>query len=245
MARKAREKSVLGIYMVSLKSIEGVRFDADDRANFLNIMLNNNTFLLSYTLLDDTFFLVIKEDARSLDVILRQATIKFVKKFNKAHDRSGKIFAGRYVSYPARDMEQVWKFVAEVHSVAKLANSNITSREGYFENKYIKSAYTLYFFDKKSDFYAKCCNTEVEIAPVKMTDEQVANYIINTFQVQPHSISKMPESLMQKVVMQTFEVTKASARQIGRITALPLRLLWDVAKKMGNKSKKVKVKEER
>lgn len=245
MARKAREKSVLGIYMVSLKSVEDVRFGADDKENFLNILLTNNTFLLGYTLLDDTFFMVIKEDTRSLDVILRQVTIKFVKKFNKAHGRSGKIFAGRYVSYPAQDMEQVWRFVAEVHSVARLANSPITSREVYFENKYIKSAYTLFFFDKKSDFFAKCCNTEVEATPVKMSDEQVANYIINTFQVQPHSISKMPESLMQKVVMQTFEVTKASARQIGRITALPLRLLWDVAKKMGNKTKKVKVKEER
>lgn len=245
MARKAREKSKLGIYMVSLKSVDGVCFDENDKMNFLNIMFGNDTFLLGYTLLDDTFLFVLKEDARSLDVLLRQSTIKFVKKYNKAHGRQGKIFAGRYTSYPAQEMEQVWEFISETHSVATLYGAAMTSRENYFENRYIKSAYTLFFFDKKSEFYNKCCTLRAENSQIKMSDEQVANYIYNTFRVQPHNISKMPESLLQNVLMQTFEVTKASARQIGRITSLPLRMLWSVAKKLGGKNKKVKVKDER
>lgn len=244
MARKAREKSELGIYMVSLKALEGVRFDENDKANFLSIMLMQNAFLLGYTLLDDNFLFVIREDARSLNVILRQVTIKFVKKFNKAHDRQGKIFAGRYTSFPAQKMEQVWNFVAEVHSVAKINHETVTSREDYFENRFIKSAYPLFFFDKKSDFYNECCNTKVESSQIKMSDEQIANYIMETFQVQPHNISKMPESLLQNILTQTFKVTKASARQIGRITSLPLRMLWNIAKKMSGKSKKVKIKDE-
>ena len=245
MARKAREKSKLGIYMVSLKSVDGVVFDQNDKMNFLNIMLGNDTFLLGYTLLDDTFLFVLKEDARSLDVLLRQATIKFVKKYNKAHDRQGKIFAGRYVSYPAQEMGQVWDFISETHSVATLCKTAMTSRENYFENRYIKSAYTLFFFDKKSEFFNKCCSSAVESSQIKMNDEQIANYIIDTFKVQPHNICKMPESILQNVLLQTFEVTKASARQIGRITSLPLRMLWNVAKKLGGKDKKVKIKDER
>lgn len=245
MARTAREKSMLGIYMVALKSVEGVRFDENDKTSFLNIMLRNDAFLLGYTLLSDTFVFVLKEDARSLAVVLRQTIIKFVKKYNRAHCRSGKVFAGRYTSYPAQEMQQVWRFVGEVHSLSGLAGGAATSRDNYFENKYIKSAYSLFFFDKKSDFCQQCCGTSLEAGRIRMSDEQVAQYIIDTFQVQPHNISRMPESLINKVLVQTFEVTKASARQIGRITALPLRFLWNVAKKMGGKSKKVKIKEER
>jgi len=245
VARKAREKSKLGIYMVSLKATEGVRFDENDKTNFLNILLNSNAFLLGYTMLDDNFLFVIREEARSLEVILRQTIIKFVKKYNKANGRQGKIFAGRYTSYPAQEMEQVWNFISEVHSVAKLNHLATTSREDYFENKYIKSAYVLLFFDKKSDFYNLCCDAKVESSQIKMSDEQIANYIVETFQVQPHNISKMPESLLQNILTQTFMVTKASARQIGRITALPLRMLWTIAKKMGGKSKKMKIKDER
>lgn len=244
VARKAREKSELGIYMVSLRGLEGVRFDDNDKANFLNIMLSHNAFLLGYTLLDDSFLFVLKEDARSLDVILRQTTIKFVKKYNKAYSRQGKVFAGRYISYPAQEMEQVWNFVSEVHSVAKFNHLEVTSRDNYFENRYVKSAYALLFFDKKSDFYNQCCNVKAENSQMKMSDEQIANYIIETFQIQPHNISKMPESLLQNILTQTFKVTKASARQIGRITALPLRMLWGIAKKIGGKNKKVKVKDE-
>lgn len=245
MARKAREKSEIGTYMISLKGVDGLRFGQNDKMNFLNTMLGNDAFLLGYTLLDDTFLFVLKEDSRSIDVVLRQTTIKFVKKYNKAHSRSGKVFAGRYTSYPAKDIEQVWSFLSEVHSVAQMGGEVETSRENYFENKYVKSAYTLFFFDKKSDFYNKCCNTDIEGTQIKMSDEQIAAYIVRTFQVQPHNISKMPESLVQNMLMQTFKVTKASARQIGRITALPLRMLWNVAKKLGGKPKKVKVKDER
>ncbi len=245
MARKAREKSQLGIYMVNLRSVAGVNFSEDDKLSFLNILINNDAFLLGYTLLDDNFLFVLREDARSIEVILKQVIIKFVRKYNRAHARQGKVFAGRYMSYPAHEMEQVWDFILETHSVANLGGEVLTSKDGYFENRYLKSAYALFFFDKKSDFCNRCCRVGVEHSQIKMSDEQVEQYIINTFQVQPHNISKLPESLVQNLLLQTFEATKASARQIGRITALPLRLLWNVAKKMGNKSKKVKIEDER
>ena len=38
MARKAREKSEFGTYMVNLKSIDEISFSALDKANFLNIL---------------------------------------------------------------------------------------------------------------------------------------------------------------------------------------------------------------
>ena len=39
MARKAREKSEIGIYMVNIKSMVDVEFDAEDQISFLNITI--------------------------------------------------------------------------------------------------------------------------------------------------------------------------------------------------------------
>lgn len=236
MARTAREKSELGIYLVTLKSVEDVLFNADDKINFLNILRKNQTTLLSYTLLNNSFLLVIKEDDKSLESILRQASIKFVKKYNKMYDRQGKVFSGRYSSYASHTMNDVWKFIANAHELATFNADAISSSDNYFENNYIDYNYTLRFFDNKASFFELCNNLNTSDNGIKLSDEEIINYIINTFQVQPHNIAKMPQTLLENTVYQIFKTTKASARQVARITSLPLRLLWGVAKKLKPKS---------
>lgn len=236
MSRKARERSEIGIYMVNIKSVADVQFDADDKVNFLNIMLKNETNLLSYTLLNNSFLFVIKEDDRSIDTILRKSVIKFVKKYNKKHDREGKVFNGRFLSYAAHTMNDVWKYISNVHAFGRFYKESISSEKNYFENKYIKSEYSLRFFDSRMDFFDTCTQSIDLENNLKLSDEEVADYIKNTFQMEPHSISKMPDSIIESTIMQVFKVTKASARQVARITSLPLRLLWNVAKKLKPKT---------
>lgn len=236
MARKARERSEIGIYMVNIKSVADVQFDADDKVNFLNIMLKNETNLLSYTLLNNSFLFVIKEDDRSIDTILRKSVIKFVKKYNKKHDREGKVFNGRFLSYAAHTMNDVWKYIGNVHAFGRFYKESISSEKNYFENKHIKSEYSLRFFDSRMDFFDTCTQSIDLENNLKLSDEEVADYIKNTFQMEPHSISKMPDSIIESTIMQVFKVTKASARQVARITSLPLRLLWNVAKKLKPKT---------
>ena len=75
MARKARERSIIGIYMVQLKSVDDVLFEYNDRINILEKLNKDKINLLGYTLLNNSFFFVIKEDYRSLDTILMFITI--------------------------------------------------------------------------------------------------------------------------------------------------------------------------
>lgn len=241
MARKAREKSELGIYLVNFKSVDDVAFTTDDKVNFLNILYKNETNLLSYTLLNNSFLLVIKEDDRTIDLILRQSIIKFVKKYNKKYDRQGKVFSGRYSSFAAHTMNDVWKYIANVHSLATLNGEISSSGNNYFDNKYVNSNYSLKFFDSKADFMETCNNVNITNDSVKLSDEEIKNYIIKTFKLQPHNISTMPQTLIDSTVYEIFKATKASARQIARITSLPLRLLWNVAKKFNLKQKSSKV----
>lgn len=242
MARKAREKSVIGIYMVQLKATEDVLFDYKDRINFLNIIKNNKINLLSYTLLNNSFFFVIKEDGKALDAIMRKLTINFAKSYNKNLNRVGSIFAGRFVSFPAQSENDTIMLIANVHSAARFSEDVLTSCNDYFEDEFIDKRFATKLFPNKADFYNICNGVNIDGKKIKMTDDEVANYISNTFQIQPHKLSQMPKSLIEKIVGQVFKVTKASVRQVARVSKLSLRMLWDFAKKL-KPSKKDKSKD--
>lgn len=233
--------------MVYLKSVEGVTFDALDKTTFLDILVQNNTFLLSYTLLNNAFLFVVKETENPLDVIIRTQTIKFAKWFNKLHDRSGKIFDGRYASYPAHTMEDVWQLIVNVHTVAEVNAETVSSNQDYFENQFVKTGYPLNFFKTKSAFLEHCELLKQNKQAIKMSDQEITNYIINTFNIQPENLKNMPKGFMNKALSQIFSVTKASARQIAKICTLPLRMLWGLAKSLKPHSNKdvQKVKNEK
>lgn len=240
MARKARQKSELGIYMVNLKSIDEVSFDSSDKTSFLNIFAQDKVALLAYTLLDKSFVLVIKETDNTLDNILRNATIKFVKQYNKSHSRKGKIFYGRYISFPANNADEVWQLVANVHYIEKTSENAISSVNDYFHNKYIGSGFALERFGSEEAFMQSCGGESVDDQKIKLNDDELRDYIVKTFQIQPHKLSQMPQSLVEKVMSQILRATKASVRQIARISALPLRYLWGLAKKVKPSTKVIK-----
>lgn len=233
--------------MVYLKSVEGVTFDTLDKTTFLDILVQNNTFLLSYTLLNNAFLFVVKETENPLDVIIRTQTIKFAKWFNKLHDRSGKIFDGRYASYPAHTMEDVWQLIVNVHTVAEVNAETVSSNQDYFENQFVKTGYPLNFFKTKTAFLEHCAQLKQTKQAIKMSDQEITNYIINTFNIQPENLKNMPKGFMNKALSQIFSVTKASARQIAKICTLPLRMLWSLAKSLKPHSNKdvQKVKNEK
>ena len=56
MARKARERSIIGIYMVQLKSVDDVLSEYNDRINILEKLNKDKINLLGYTLLNNSFF---------------------------------------------------------------------------------------------------------------------------------------------------------------------------------------------
>ena len=237
MARKARERSIIGIYMVQLKSVDDVLFEYNDRINILEKLNKDKINLLGYTLLNNSFFFVIKEDYRSLDTIIRNTTIDFVKKYNKLHNRNGKVFAGRFISCPAQSEFEVWSLVSNVHSASKFSLDTISSCDNYFSNKYIKSEYARKYFKSEEEFNNLCTGLQLDTKKIKMSDEEVSNYIINTFQVQPQTISKLPKSFIEKILTQIFKATKASVRQVARVSSLSLRMLWDFSKKIKTSKK--------
>ncbi len=239
MARKAREKSQLGIYLINIKSVDDLVFSSEDKINYLNILLKNNTKLLAYTLLDNSFIIVVKEEDKPIDSILRQSSIKFVKEFNKLNGRQGKVFYSRYTSFPANNIEDVRHFITNTHVMALFNEKVMSSAKGYFNNAYIDSKYALTYFHSKEKFEEACNKSAFTESKIKLNDEELTKYIINTFDIQPHNISKLPQTTLDNVIYDIVKGTKTSARQIARITSLPLRMLWKIVKKLKSKPKGV------
>ncbi len=232
--------------MIYLKTADEVSFSAQDKADFLNILVQENTFLLSYTLLNNSFLFVLRETDRPVDELLRNVIIKFAKRYNKLHSRKGKIFSGRYASFASHSMDDVWKLISNTHSVSKINANAVSSSENYFEDNYIKTGYVLNFFKTKSQFFEMCSGEAAENANIKMSDQEVADYIQKTFSVEPKNLSQMPSNVFEQALQQIFNATKASVRQIARVSSLPLRMLWELAKKLKphKKPTEQKVKDE-
>lgn len=232
MSRKAREKSSLGIYMIYLKAIEGISFDTEDKIAFLNIISQEEASLLAYTLLNNSFMFVARQTKHSIEDVLRVSTIKFAKKYNKTYERKGKVFVGRYVSFPANTNEEVLKIISDVHFASSCNRDVISSKFDYTQNKYIDYSYIHNMFDI-DDINNIVYSTYGQGAQrIKMSDKEVYNYIIENFNIQPENMTKISKGLVEKILSNIFTTTKVSVRQIARISSLPLRMLWNFAKKI-------------
>ena len=229
-----------------LKAAENVNFDTEDKLSFLNNFSKNHISLLAYTMHSNSFMFVLKVLSGSLENVLRNTTIKFAKSYNAAYNRKGKVFTGRYASVPAKNDEEVLNFIVDVHSAALCSRDVITSKSDYFTNKFIDNDYITKTYSKQNIdtiVYNKAGSLKQTI---KMSDEEVSNYIINNFKIKPENLSKISKNVLDNVLSHIFSTTKASVRQVARITSLPLRMLWSFAKglKLNGVSDKQKAKNE-
>jgi len=72
----------------------------------------------------------------------------------------------------------------------------------------------------------------------KFDDEEISDYIYTRYNIKATEVHNLTKEKLQDLLVDIMSVTKASARQIARITTLPLRLLWGVAKLVNGTSTK-------
>ena len=148
-------------------------------------------------------------------------------------------YYSRYTSFPANNVEDVWNFISNTHFMALLNKSVFSSAKDYFNNAYVDSKCALTYFPSKKIFDEKCNKQAFTESKIKLNDEELTQYITNIFNIQPQNISKVPQSTLDNIIYEIVKGTKASARQIARITSLPLRMLWKIVKNLKSKPKGV------
>ena len=92
------------------------------------------------------------------------------------------------------------------------------------------------FHEKKEE---QVCTQTIKIG--RYNDEDIVNYIYQKYHIKATEINSLNKDALEKTIADIVKVTKASARQIGRITQVPLRFLWDLLSK--NKKEKLDAKE--
>lgn len=231
MARKARKASSIGMYTVVLRGKVDCFDDVSLKSAFLcsvyKYTSQNQCSLLAYAISNKDCYMVVREKEDTLSNFIRRCTSLFARLYNKNH--SGKVFYDRYLSEPLESDDQVIDGIKQIHNMDLLNSEYLTSKENYFDDMFVDSTYVLERYSKrewKKEMAKQPFQNSYKISVGKLTDKQVADYILQKYNIKVTQISKINKSLLTQIIKEVAAVTKASARQLGRITSLPLRFLW-------------------
>lgn len=237
MARKARKTSSIGIYTVVLRGKVDCFKDASLKSAFLCSVYKyasaNQCSLLAYAISNKDCYMVVQEKEDTLSNFIRRSTSLFARLYNK-NNYAGKVFHDRYLSEPLENENQAIDAIKQILNMDSLNDEYLTSRENYFDDMFVDSSFVANRFSKKEwkkEITKPAPQNSYKISVGKLTDKQVADYILQKYNIKVTQISKINKNLLTQILKEVVSVTKVSARQLGRITSLPLRFLWGLTGK--------------
>lgn len=239
MARKARVLSPINSYTIMLKAHDDISFSNHDLTMFLETVNKYSNILnykfLAYDLNEKILTFVLYDCDTPLDTIMRKICVSFVSRYNLFNLKHGKVFKDRFLSVPAESIKNVWDMVYDVHKLG----SKVSSKQNYFNNPYVSISTVKQFYGTEQNFVSAVINRSETNKPLvldkiisnkKMADSELCDYIIKQYNLSPTQLTNLPEGKLKTIINEIVKATKASARQIARISSLPLRLLWKVTK---------------
>lgn len=249
MARKARELSIINSYVICFNAKDDIVFSNQDKLNFLHNVqeLKQDAFeLLAYNLKDKAFYLFVFDVKMNIDILLRKISVKYAKKYNAVYKRKGKVFGDRASTTPAQNYDDVVSLVLRVHELNDVQPTKYCSFKKYFDDEYIDREFMLERFSSPEEFYKYSKdknNMSTESLQKKLTDNELEQYIQDTYKLDGKQVKQLSKTKLNKVIENITRITKASARQISRVTTIPVRYLWDLGKKNSQKEKQDEQKE--
>lgn len=105
MARKAREKSKTGKYIVMLKGIEDTIFKGKKAQETFKELIENafKKRCLGIRFFNDRVVMVLKESDAGIGMDMKPVMISFARTVNRNAEAKGKVFADRFKSIPVED----------------------------------------------------------------------------------------------------------------------------------------------
>lgn len=253
MARTKRKTSELGLYTVVLRT-KKLCFKSDDaKCIFFDTLKavkeKDDAKVLCYAIGNKDAYLVVKENAGGLSNFVKKLCISFTSKFKKHHKSVSSVFYDRYLSEPINNESDLMDSIVNIHLLKDKKDARgkslnfVSSFDGYFENPLIDSDEIL-TFTSKEDFLSRHNapkKAEQFMVVEKLTDKQIADYIFYTYNIRATELNKINKPLLNEMLTQVVNITKASARQIGRVTQISLRHLWGLFKKKDEKTSPAKL----
>ncbi len=133
MSRRARTKSITGIYHIMLGEIDkrDMFLDSDDKLKFLEsterAKEKGNFKVLGYFLMDNHIHMLLKED-EEIGTSIKRITVSYVGCHNKKHDRTGYLFQNKYKSESVDTEEYLFTVLRYIHQNSLKAKIFIAER---------------------------------------------------------------------------------------------------------------------
>ena len=127
MARKAREKSPIGIYNVMLRG-NGQLFcneeDYDEFIDRLAMYFMDDAKIFAYCLMENAVCMVIKESEKGISRDMKPFTTSYARYFNGAYEKTGDVFADRFKSEAIADKNGVCDAIVMTHNLYELLGAD-------------------------------------------------------------------------------------------------------------------------
>ncbi len=249
MARQARKNSLIGVYTVVLRGKTDIFAHSKNRQILFACLEGKagvGVSILAYAVGKKDAYFIVKENEKSLSEFMRSFSVKFASAYNKNNVHFGKVFYDRYLSEPLNNPAEVMQAIKSLHALEnnpaiKGAHKYVTSFKDYFDNCLIDSSYVVQQKGVEDFYNEKTLAEDKNVVALKMhkpNDEFVIDYIYRKYNIKVSDINKLSKSKISSIVQDVVLVTKASARQLGRLTSLPLRLLWSLTQKKEEQKEK-------
>lgn len=107
MARKAREKSKSGKYIVMLKGVEDTIFKSKKTQEAFKELVENafGKGMLGIRFFNDSVIMALKETKAGIGMDMKPVLISFARTLNRNNGEAGKVFADRFKSIPLDDKD--------------------------------------------------------------------------------------------------------------------------------------------
>ena len=239
MARRARQKSEVDTYLIILKGDTELVFDDEDKSNLLGTAVDcfscDNNKVLAYSF-DDYDFRFVVHEGGDIAKTIKQICISFASFYNKKRNRQGGVFRDRYESICAQNEKDMLYMISAVHYCTQ--NEKFNSRTDYFANQFVASKVVLkkFIIKKRCMEHLKQLKASEEVQTLinkiatKYDDEDIAQLVEKEFETTIEELALLPNEDKRSVIEKIFEITRASTRQIVKVTGLPFRFVYSVIK---------------
>lgn len=254
MARKKRLTSENGLYTVILRTknlcfkeekIKHIFFDT-----LRTCLSKDDSKILCYAVGNKDAYLIVKEGEGGLGNFVKKICVSFVHKYKKLFKSVSSVFYDRYLSEPITTDASLLENIVKIHSLKDKTTPTgeklnfVTSFENYFGDDIVSSDYVLEKFSRNQfdEAHQHIVENKRYMLVEKLTDKQVADYIYYTYGIKASDMEKISKPLLNEILTSVVGITKASARQIGRVTKISLRYLWGLFKKKDKSEKEIEKK---
>lgn len=242
MARQARVYSKLNTYTIVLRGRTDIFSSPTRKQFFIDSVMKNKegVSVYAYAITDKDAYLVLNVHDGNISKVVKSISVSFARKYNLRY-RIGKVFYDRYLSQAHESTQEILDAIKNVNLLIytgneKTKDSWVSSYDEYFNDALIDATFVKENLNESFEEFHKTKHGAQFVQAKKLSDEEIAEYIYKKYNVKASDVVTLNRDIVSTIVLEIMQVTKVSARQIARITTLPLRFLWS----LGKSSKKTK-----